>query len=114
MSAFPRTEVAGISLPRILIGSNWVLGYSHRSASHDNMIRHKYNDPQAVCDLVSAYLEHGVDAMMAPFVGDDGKPSQPLMDGIHMAEEKMGQKVILIDTPIIDVSDSREGRRKAR
>ena len=113
MSAFPRTEVAGISLPRILIGSNWVLGYSHRSASHDNMIRHKYNDPQAVCDLVSAYLEHGVDAMMAPFVGDDGKPSQPLMDGIHMAEEKMGRKVILIDTPIIDVSDSREGRRKA-
>ena len=39
MTEFPRTSVEGISLPRLLIGSNWVLGYSHRSASADNMIR---------------------------------------------------------------------------
>lgn len=110
MSGFPRTEVAGISLPRILIGSNWVLGYSHRSSSHDNMIRQKYSDPKVVCDLITAYLEHGVDAMMAPFVDDDFKPVQPLMDGIHMAEQKMGRKVILIDTPIVDVSDNRASR----
>ena len=35
------------------------------------------------------------------------------MDGIHKAEDNTGKKVILIDTPAIDVSDTAEGRRAA-
>ena len=110
MSEFPRTEVSGVSLPRVLIGSNWVLGYSHRSVSHDNMIRARYSTKEAVADLVSAYLEYGVDAMMAPFVDDEGNPVQPLMDGIHEAEQRMGRKVILIDTPTLNVDDNKGAR----
>ena len=31
MKSFPRTEVAGVSLPRMLMGTNWVYGWSpHR------------------------------------------------------------------------------------
>ena len=108
MDQFPRTTVAGISLPRMLIGSNWVLGYSHRTTSADNMIKHRYSNKEAVCDLICAYLEYGVDAMMAPFVGDDMQPNAVVMDGIHMAEDKMGRKVILIDTPIINVTNTPE------
>ena len=113
MKEFPRTMVAGISLPRMLIGSNWMLGYSHRTPSADAMIKARYSTKEAVCDTISAYLEYGIDAMMAPFVGDDLKPNQVLMDGIHMAEDKMGRQVILIDTPWFDVSDTDEGREKA-
>ena len=108
MDQFPRTTVAGISLPRMLIGSNWVLGFSHRTTSADNMIKHRYSNKEAVCDLICAYLEYGVDAMMAPFVGDDMQPNAVVMDGIHMAEDKMGRKVILIDTPIINVTNTPE------
>ena len=61
-----------------------------------------------MCDLICAYLEYGVDAMMAPFVGDDMQPNAVVMDGIHMAEDKMGRKVILIDTPIINVTNTPE------
>ena len=57
MTEFPRTSVEGISLPRLLIGSNWVLGYSHRSASADNMIRSRYDSREAVCELICAYLQ---------------------------------------------------------
>ncbi len=113
MKEFPRTEVAGISLPRMIIGTNWMLGYSHRTASADDMIRARYDTKEAVCETVSAYLEYGIDAMMAPFVSGDGQVNQLLMDGIHMAEDKMGRKVILIDTPNIDVDDSDEGRANA-
>lgn len=113
MKEFPRTEVAGISLPRMLIGSNWVMGYSHRTVSADDMIRARYSSKEAVCDLISAYLYYGIDAMMAIFVRDDGTPEPVLMDGIHMAEDRMGRKVTLIDTPIIDVSDTNEGRDRA-
>ena len=108
MDQFPRTTVAGISLPRMLIGSNWVLGFSHRTTSADNMIKHRYSNKEAVCDLICAYLEYGVDAMMAPFVGDDMQPNAVVMYGIHMAEDKMGRKVILIDTPIINVTNTPE------
>jgi hypothetical protein len=108
MQQFPRTEVAGVSLPRLLMGSNWVLGYSHTSPAADNMIKSSYATAEAVARLVETYLAFGIDAMMAPFDGN-----QVLLDGIRLAQEKTGQKVILIDTPIIDVSDSKEGRENA-
>lgn len=108
MTSFPRTEVAGISLPRLLIGSNWILGYSHTSTSADAMIRTRFATPQAVAELVEAYLEYDINALMAPF---DGNPV--LLDGIHRAEDRTGKKVILIDTPIIDVSDSAQSREAA-
>ena len=114
MQQFPRTQVAGISLPRMLMGSNWVLGYSHRTPSADQMIRNRYATKEAVCDLVCAYLEYGIDAMMAPFLDYDGHINQVLMDGIHMAEERKNHKVILIDTPFIDVADSAESRARAQ
>lgn len=109
---FPRTTVAGVSLPRMLIGSNWVLGYSHRTASADQMIRSRYAGKEAVCELLSAYLENGIDAMMAPFVGSDLRPNSVVMDGIHMAEDRFGRKITLIDTPIIDVNDTPEAHDK--
>ena len=109
MPSFPRTEVAGVSLPRMLMGSNWMLGYSHTTVSADEMIRRRYSQAQSVCDMVSAYLEYDIDAMMAPFGGQD-----VLMDGIKMAEDATGKKIIKIDTPIINVNDSAEGRAEAR
>ncbi|MBQ4085459.1 MAG: hypothetical protein IJC54_02675 [Clostridia bacterium] len=109
MPSFPRTEVAGVSLPRMLMGSNWMLGYSHTTVSADEMIRKRYSQVQNVCDMVSAYLEYDIDAMMAPFGG------QPvLLDGIKMAEDTAGKKIIKIDTPIINVNDSAAARAEAR
>lgn len=109
MTSFPRTQVAGISLPRLLMGTNWVLGYSHTSTSADAMIRSRYATREAVSELVEAYLEYDIDAMMAPF-----SANPLLLDGIKMAEDRTGKRVIRIDTPIIDVSDTKEGRQAAR
>ena len=106
MDLFPRTQVENISLPRMLIGSNWMLGYSHRTTSADSMIRERYSTKEAVSEVICAYLAYGIDAMMAPFVGDDLQPNAVVMDGIHMAEDTMGRKLMLIDTPIVDVSDT--------
>ena len=38
MKSFPRTEVAGVSLPRMLMGTNWVYGWSHTGAAADRNI----------------------------------------------------------------------------
>ena len=47
MNEFPRTTVGGVSLPRMLMGTNWMLGWSHTSASADEMIRRRYQSVEA-------------------------------------------------------------------
>ena len=108
MSEFPRTEVEGVSLPRMLIGSNWILGYSHTSTSADALIRDRHSTPEAISAVLEAYLSYGIDALMAPIVGND-----LLLEGVKMAEDRTGKKITLISTPIIDVSDTAEGRAAA-
>ena len=39
MDKFPRTTVGGVSLPRLIIGSNWFLGASHTSQAKDTLIK---------------------------------------------------------------------------
>lgn len=108
MIKFPRTEVAGISLPRMLIGTNWILGYSHTGAAADALIHERNDAAESVRDIVNAYLEYDIDAMMGLYAN-----APHVLDGIHMAEDMTGKKVTLIDTPIIDVHDSAESRKKA-
>ena len=105
---FPRTMVESISLPRLLMGTNWMLGWSHTTTSADHMITSRFSRSEPFQAMVEAYLNCGIDAMMAPFNGQ-----QALLDGIKQAEDKSGRHVIKIDTPIIDVSDTKEGRASA-
>lgn len=108
MTKFPRTEVAGISLPRMLIGTNWILGYSHTGAAADALIHERNDAAESVRDIVNAYLEYDIDAMMGLYAN-----APHVLDGIHMAEDMTGKKVTIIDTPIIDVHDSAESRKAA-
>jgi hypothetical protein len=39
MTEFPRTTVGGVSLPRLIAGTNWFLGYSHTSLAKDRFIK---------------------------------------------------------------------------
>ena len=105
---FPRTNVAGISLPRMLIGTNWMLGWGHRTPSADGMINARNRNPEAIADIICAFLPYGIDAVMGPL-------SQNLVavEGCKLAEERTGKKIIIIDTPIINVDDNAGARREA-
>ncbi len=105
---FPRTMVGGKSVSRMIIGTNWLLGYSHTGAAADDLIRSKNDKAEKIVPLLETYLDAGVDTMMGPFVGQD-----VLMKAIHMAEDKTGKKIILVDTPIINVDDTKEARKEA-
>ena len=105
---FPRTEVAGVSLPRMLIGTNWMLGWSHRSVAADTMIKNAYQKPEDFFPVIEAYLQYDINALMG-IIGE-----LPLMgEAINYAEEKTGKKIIRIDTPILNVSDTPEARKEA-
>lgn len=105
---FPRTVVGGISLPRMLIGTNWLLGWSHTGAAADAGIRDRYQKPEDFYPVFRAYLDGGVNAVMGPF------STTPLgMEAVRYAEDKSGEKIIIIDTPAMNVDDSPEARRDA-
>lgn len=100
--------VGGKSLSRMVIGSNWILGWSHTGAAADQLIRSKNDSAEKIVALLEVYLNAGVDTMMAPFVGQE-----TLMKAIHMAEDRTGKGMILVDTPIINVDDTAAGRKEA-
>ena len=105
---FPRTQVEGISLSRMLIGTNWLLGWSHTSVSADEMIKARYDSAQAFRPVLEAYLRHGVDSIMAPF-----GLSPELTKAVKETEQHMGRGIVMIDTPTLNVDDTPEARREA-
>ncbi len=106
---FPRTEVAGISLSRMIIGTNWMLGWSHTSPAADHQIKRRYPDGGSCVPLLETFLSHGVDTIMGPL-----QQEKTLQGAIRGAEDKTGRKMVVIDTPVINVDDSEAARREAR
>lgn len=106
---FPRTVVGGVSMPRIIMGTNWLLGFSHTGAAADKGILEKYQKPEDFYPVISAYLDYGIDAIMGPV-----STNQLCLDAINYAQEKSGQKLIIVDTPAMNVSDSAEARAEAK
>ncbi|MBQ4579138.1 MAG: hypothetical protein IJA83_00615 [Clostridia bacterium] len=106
---FPRTEVAGVSLSRMIIGTNWMLGWSHRSPAQDHQIKRKFSDGEKAYPLLKTFLDHGVDTMMGPL-----QQERVMQEAVRFAQEKTGKKLILIDTPVINVDDNPIARQQAR
>lgn len=109
MTQFPRTEVGSVSLPRMLIGTNWLLGYSHTGPAADGMIRSRHSNPENVAAVLDAYMEYGIDAIMGP----DFDENTPLRRGMRLTEERAGRKLIQIITPGINVDNNNAARAEA-
>ncbi len=103
---FPRTEVGGKSLSRMIIGTNWLLGWSHRTPSADRSIKERYKDVEAFLPVLEAYRQYGIDTIMGPM-------DELIVDAIKYAEDRLGKGFIRVDTPHINVDDSAEARREA-
>jgi hypothetical protein len=96
MTAFPHTTVGGVSVPRLIVGTNWFLGYSHASLAKDKFIR-DYQNRDRIADVLAVCLEHGVDALMAPL-------SEKLENAIRQAENRTGKGMIRILTPSFNIT----------
>ena len=96
MTEFPRTIVGGISLPRLLVGTNWFLGYSHTSLAKDHFIK-DYQTRERIAKVLAVFLDSGIDAVMGP-------PSMLLEEAVRDAEDASGKGMIRIITPIFNVT----------
>ena len=111
MQKFPRTTVAGIDLPRLIAGTNWMAGYSHTGAAADRFIKDFHSQPGNTANVYRTFLNNGIDATMGCFQAGHGTS---VLAAMRQAEEKVGQKMIIIDTPGINVDDNAEGRAAAQ
>jgi hypothetical protein len=105
---FPRTTVAGVSLPRLLIGTNWIFGWSHKGHAADVFIKEQHSTTEATLAIVSAFLQYGIDAIMGPFSTHPG-----CRDKIRAIQDKTGKNLIIIDTPILNMDDNAAARKEA-
>lgn len=48
---FPRTEVEGISLPRMLMGTNWFMGFCHQTGAKSKFVN-EYQNSKRVADTL--------------------------------------------------------------
>ncbi len=88
--------VGGVSMPRLIIGSNWFLGYSHTSLAKDKFIK-DLQTRERISAIISVFLEYGVDAIMGPV-------HSMFEEAIQDAEQKAGHPVIRIYTPWFNIA----------
>ncbi|HET59996.1 MAG TPA: hypothetical protein ENN32_06475 [Chloroflexi bacterium] len=95
MQEFPRTMVGGVSVPRLIIGTNWFLGYSHTSLAKDKFIK-DFQNRKNVADIMTTFFEHGINAVM-------GMLTPLMVDAVKEAEDRTGTKGIMIVTPQFNI-----------
>ncbi|HPO12967.1 MAG TPA: hypothetical protein PLI09_05945 [Candidatus Hydrogenedentes bacterium] len=99
MNEFPRTMVGGISLSRMIIGSNWLLGYSHQSQAKDIFLK-SYHDAKRIADVLEVFLRAGVDAAMGWL-----NVNPMFVTAIRDAQDRVGRPITIIDTPSIPMAE---------
>lgn len=97
MNAFPRTVVGGVSMPRMIIGTNWFAGFSHTSLAKDNFIR-EYQTPERLAAVLQVFVAAGVDAIMG------GSLKHPVREAVEIAEQRTGKEIIRLITPSFNIS----------
>lgn len=92
MAGFPRTMVGGVSLPRLICGSNWMLGYSHQTLAKDQFIRDLFDTPGKIADVVEVFARAGCNAYMSG-------PWEMVGQALREVEQRVGVEMYWIATP---------------
>jgi hypothetical protein len=121
---FPKTKIGNVEVPRMIIGTNWILGYSHKSWATSVHIKEVNNSAQAVASQFDTYLKYGINAVIGPMVGplvsnggdglQSGGQANVIVEAAKIASEKWNTEMILIPTTNVNTDDTKEGRELAK
>jgi hypothetical protein len=96
MAEFPRTEIGGVSLSRLVAGSNWFLGHSHQTQPRSLWIK-AHQSRERIAEVLAVFLGEGIDVTMAP--------SAALMtEALRDAQDRAGRKMHWICTCTFELS----------
>jgi hypothetical protein len=106
MADFPRTKIEDLSVSRLLMGTNWWLGFSHTSAAKDDQIKRTMT-PERIARIMEVFLNAGVDGLI-------GHPDEKLLEAIAIAQDRTGRQIITLGTPTLDLSGAPEANDNSR
>lgn len=103
---FPRSTIGGLSVSRLMIGTNWFMGYSHTSKAKDKQIVDNMTSTK-MADIIEVFMNAGVDTLYGI------TPVPIIMDAVTEAEQRTGRKCLTISIPTLPVDDSAENLGQA-
>ena len=106
MSDFPRTNIEELSVSRLMIGTNWFMGFSHTSKAKDMDINETMTADR-IAGIIEVFMNNGVDTLY----GMTGSPK--LVQGVAEAEQRTGRKCIKLCIPSLPLEDGPESEDKA-
>ena len=65
MVGFPRTQIGKVSVSRMIIGTNWFLGYTHSTSGQSRAVERIVTNRDAIANIIEAFLIEDVDTIMA-------------------------------------------------
>ncbi|TVQ19121.1 MAG: hypothetical protein EA382_16825 [Spirochaetaceae bacterium] len=107
-TTFPRTKIGELSVSRMIMGTNNIMGGSHRTKARDRHIKEINNNRKAVAEICESYLSYGVDTIIGCLVKSDFA-----MNGIRDAEQNTGKKITVIELGVFDTADTHQARTEA-
>ena len=93
MVGFPRTQIGKVSVSRMIIGTNWFLGYTHSTSGQSRAVQRIVTNRDAIANIIEAFLIEDVDTIMCPHT------TTCMYEAIQEAEQRTGKKLIIIETP---------------
>ncbi|MBN1675358.1 MAG: hypothetical protein JXR37_30235 [Kiritimatiellae bacterium] len=98
MAGFPRTRIENLSVPRLIAGTNWFLGYSHQTKARDRFIQ-AYQSRERLADILEVFMAAGCDAIYGV------RPESPaLNDAVKDAEDRTGRQCVRMGTPHLNLA----------
>ena len=95
MNDFPKTTVGGVSVSRMVIGTNWLLGFSHCTQAKDILINEMFSDYKKIADILEVFFRAGVSAIIGLI------QNEKLSQAVKEAEQRTGTGACIISTPAI-------------
>jgi hypothetical protein len=99
-----------VSLSRMMVGTNWFLGYSHCTSARDALIKERFADYKAIADVMEVFFNAGVDTVMGPFQGAMFKGCEILNDAVQETENRTGVQGIKVSTPLFPLGPETPSR----
>lgn len=98
MNGFPRTEIGGVSVSRMIIGTNWFLGYTHCTKGKSRAMTRLVTNPKSIADIIEVFFRRGVDTIYCPHT------KTCLPEAIREAEQRTGVKAVVVSIPTFPTS----------
>jgi len=88
---FPTFKVENVEVPRVLIGINPFLGYSHFSEARSSFFKRIFKDVKAVSDIIVEAVELGVSGIYTP-------ADRKIADALEQVRERTGIEMTVVGT----------------